>query len=49
MIHLSIPGFGEYRIEHAVFDFNGTLAVDGVLIAGVREKLRELAASLQIH
>jgi soluble P-type ATPase len=49
MIHLSIPGFGERRLEHAVFDFNGTLAVDGTLIAGVREKLQALSSNLQIH
>jgi len=49
MMHLEIPGRGELRLEHLVLDFNGTLAVDGSLIPGVRERLRELAGSLRIH
>jgi P-type E1-E2 ATPase len=32
------------RIEHVVFDFNGTLAVEGRLVRGVGVRLRRLAA-----
>ena len=32
-----------------VLDYNGTMAVDGVLIAGVEQALKELAQHLTIH
>ncbi|MDA8109684.1 MAG: ATPase P [Betaproteobacteria bacterium] len=49
MISATIPGFGELRIEHLVLDYNGTLAVDGRLLAGVRTRLRALARELELH
>lgn len=50
MISLDIPGFNEnLTIEHLVLDFNGTLAVDGKLISGVREVLNDLAQKVTIH
>jgi len=49
MIHIDIPGFGELSLDHIVFDYNGTLAVDGVPVPGVRKRLRTLAESLTIH
>ncbi|NPB09779.1 MAG: HAD hydrolase family protein [Thermodesulfobacteria bacterium] len=49
MFELKIPGAGTLRLKHLVFDFNGTLAVDGHIRPGVREKLRELARDLEIH
>ena len=50
MITLSIPGFKEeLRIKHLMLDFNGTLAVAGKLIDGVREALRGLANKPEIH
>ncbi|HEC23684.1 MAG TPA: HAD family hydrolase [Chloroflexi bacterium] len=49
MIELSIPGRGEYRLEHIVFDVNGTLACDGHLIEGVAERLRALSERCEIH
>lgn len=50
MISLQIPGFNEYLvIEHLVLDFNGTLAVDGKLINGVKEVLVGLAEKVTIH
>ena len=49
MIHIAVPDFGELELQYLVLDYNGTLAVDGVLIPGVREKLAEAAASLRIH
>lgn len=36
-------------LAHLVLDFNGTIAEDGVLIAGVRERLERLAQQLVIH
>ena len=40
MLNLSIPGFKDnISIQHLTLDFNGTLAVDGNLIDGVKESL----------
>lgn len=44
-----IPGFGTLRIDHLVLDFNGTLATDGKLLAGVRRRLRLLSRALKVH
>ncbi len=49
MISISIPGFGELQLVDLVCDFNGTLAQDGRLIPGIRERLAGLAADLRIH
>lgn len=49
MIELSIPGRGEIRLEHLVCDVNGTLALDGVLIAGVAERIAALRHHLSVH
>jgi P-type E1-E2 ATPase len=49
MVEISIPGYAELALRHLVLDYNGTLARDGELLAGVAEAIRELAASLRIH
>jgi P-type E1-E2 ATPase len=49
MIELQIPGRGIIQLECAVFDVNGTLAVDGVLIDGVAEKIAVLRGKLEVH
>lgn len=49
MIDADIPGFGALRIAHLVLDFNGTLAIDGRLIAGATTRLNRLAASVAVH
>lgn len=49
MLDLQIPGGKRLRIKHLLLDFNGTLAFDGKLIAGITEDLRELAGLLTIH
>lgn len=49
MIKLNIPGFADLTLKDAIFDFNGTLAVDGVLIEGVKNQLIELSEKLNIH
>ncbi len=48
-IELDIPGRGALRLDHLVLDVNGTLAVDGQLIEGVRRQLGELRDRLTIH
>jgi soluble P-type ATPase len=49
MIEISIPGHGLLRLRYLVLDFNGTIAVDGDLIPGVKDALRTLAKDLEIH
>ncbi len=50
MIELSIPGFNDsLQLHHLLLDFNGTLAIDGKLITGVKKKLVALSQKLQIH
>jgi soluble P-type ATPase len=48
-MELAIPGFGTLRLEHLVLDYNGTLALDGRVLPGVKPRLRRLARSLRIH
>jgi P-type E1-E2 ATPase len=49
VITIDIPGFGELALAHLVLDYNGTLALDGRLLPGVADALRDLAPSLRIH
>ncbi|MFT4177574.1 MAG: hypothetical protein QM627_13090 [Luteolibacter sp.] len=49
MIDIDIPDFGAFSLKHLVLDYNGTLALDGHLLPGVREVLGSLAPLLDIH
>lgn len=49
MLAVAIPGFGDLKLQHLVLDYNGTLAIDGRLIPGVREALAALASQVEIH
>ena len=49
MLKLEIPGFGTLALAHLVLDYNGTLAVDGHVLEGVRDEIQILAEHLDIH
>lgn len=49
MLEIDIPGFRALQLEHIVLDFNGTIALDGVLLHGVAERLAELRKQFAIH
>jgi len=49
MLEINIPGRGNLQLNHLVCDVNGTLAVDGVLIPGLAEKMASLRGVLTIH
>ncbi|HEX6484101.1 MAG TPA: HAD hydrolase family protein [Ktedonobacteraceae bacterium] len=49
MIHIDIPQRGSFELRHAVFDINGTLAIDGVPLVGVADRLETLSGHLSIH
>ncbi len=46
---LDIPGWKKLEIRFLVFDYNGTLAVDGKLLPGLGEKLKQLSYFFEIH
>jgi len=48
VIEITIPGRGNYTINNLVLDLNGTIAVDGNIIGGVKEKLAMLSQKLDI-
>ncbi len=48
MVELDIPEFGKVELKFLVMDYNGTLAVDGQLLPGVANRVRELAVMLQL-
>lgn len=49
MIELNIPGRGTYQLQYLVTDVNGTLAVDGQLVDGVRRAITTLRDRLEIY
>jgi len=49
MLETIIPGHKTLLLSYLVLDYNGTIACDGRLINGVRERLEELSKSLSIH
>lgn len=48
MITIDIPGRELLRLERLVLDFNGTIAEDGRLLAGVDDRIRALHERLRI-
>ncbi|GCE17512.1 HAD family hydrolase [Dictyobacter kobayashii] len=48
-IKIDIPQRGVIELQHAVFDVNGTLAVDGAIIPGADERLKKLSEHITIH
>lgn len=49
MLTVSIPGFRTLDLEHLVLDYNGTLALDGILLPGVSERIEALSRRLLVH
>ena len=49
MIEVTIPGYNTLQFKHLVLDYNGTLAVDGELLPGVKQALKGLSEELQVH
>lgn len=49
MLIYDIPGIGEIKIENIIFDYNGTVAIDGKLIENIRESLIKLKNYANIY
>jgi hypothetical protein len=48
MLSVDIPGYQTLRLDHVVFDYNGTLACDDLLV-GVKSRLNELAKDVHVQ
>jgi soluble P-type ATPase len=46
---VKIPGRETVEIKNVLFDYNGTIAIDGQLIEGVAESINELSADFNFH
>jgi len=49
VLTIAIPGNATLNLAHLVLDYNGTIALDGVLLPGTAERLAVLADNLDIH
>jgi soluble P-type ATPase len=49
MIKIDIPGWGNMDIEQIVLDMNGTIAADGRIPSGVKEKINSLSKKAKIY
>ncbi len=49
MIEINIPGGHGLVLKSMVLDYNGTVAVDGEIIDGVKERFGKLSKQLEIH
>jgi P-type E1-E2 ATPase len=49
LIEVDIPGMGTLHLKHLVLDYNGTIAFDGNLISGIKERINQLADDLNIY
>lgn len=48
MLSINIPGWKKIELENLVLDFNGTLAVDGIIVPSIIPRLHELSKILKI-
>ena len=48
-LDLVIPGWGTLEVQNALFDLNGTLALDGILPEAVKERLHRLQEMLAVY
>jgi soluble P-type ATPase len=48
MISIDIPGWGNLDVENVIFDLNGTLAEDGKVLPGVKERIQALSEWVKV-
>ena len=49
MVNINIPGTFDITIKNVLLDYNGTIAKDGFLIKGVKEKINHYSDRLAFH
>lgn len=48
MFELTIPGFGEVKLEYLVTDYTGTLTLDGTFLPGVKKRIEAASKFLEV-
>ncbi|WP_321470967.1 ATPase P [Halarcobacter sp.] len=46
---IDIPGRDNFELKNIVFDYNGTIAIDGKLISGVSESINSLSQDFDFY
>jgi len=49
MITINIPGWGDMEIKNILLDMNGTIARDGKISPGVKEKINSLSGKVKVY
>jgi len=49
VIRLDVPGKDALELEHLLLDMNGTIALDGELLAGVKERVVAVSSKLAVY
>lgn len=49
MLIYEIPGRGKIEVENIVFDYNGTIAVDGKILEGIKDLFLQLENYVNIY
>jgi len=49
MIEVKIPSYKDINIENVVFDYNGTIATDGIVDKKVKNKLVQLQNKVKVY
>ncbi|MFC1906165.1 HAD family hydrolase [Chloroflexota bacterium] len=49
MIEIEIPGRYNFALENLLLDVNGTIALDGTIIDGAKQRLAEISQNLNIY
>ncbi|EJO5346275.1 HAD hydrolase family protein [Clostridium botulinum] len=49
MIFIEIPGRDNINIKNIVFDYNGTVAEDGIMSLDIKENLKKISNKLNIY
>ena len=48
MLKITIPGKASYELHYLLLDMNGTIALDGEVIEGVRERIQRASELLKV-
>ncbi|MDD2500418.1 MAG: ATPase P [Geobacter sp.] len=48
-MQINIPGIGSIELKHLVFDYNGTIARDGLVMSNLDKTITDLAGKITIH
>ncbi len=48
-MRFEIPGYGILTLENVLMDFNGTIAMDGLIKEGVKQRIARLAENYRLY